>query len=65
MSSSSNDGNGCLALLVIIFVVGLLCTIIPPMCSAYGEAVSGPNGGAWLIPVFLLIIAAICYFKEH
>lgn len=65
MSSSSDDGNGCLALFVIIIVIGLLCTIIPPMCSAYGDAVSGPNGGAWLFPVILLIIAIICYFKDH
>ena len=66
---NDNIGCGCI-------IVGLICAFIlsgirkcvsatPDIMKAYGEALDGPYGGLWGLPLLILIIFAIAYFQDR
>lgn len=64
MSRSDDSGCGCLFIIIGIAVLILILSQMPAFFSWYGDKLSGDYGGAWMIPLFLLLIAIICYFKD-
>lgn len=60
-----SEGNGCIGCIIAFIVIVVLWKIGVPLLKAYFEALQGPYGGAWSIPLIFLILFVYGYFKDR